>query len=341
MSYLTSDIFMGYYKALGGMTIFLNDKWTSFLPKAVIAETLQDGFRTLNDERLFDGLKKDLENYYSRADAFLARALLNEKLSLEQSQAILDLLTENYKYYSKTEFFYIDEAYRLKEQNPVIAQNLKEFESIKNDSRAKMNLIFFQPGSYRKAFLKKISAQFGVSLEDLSSYGKQDVVNLFSDIRLSEKDTNERKDSYLMDGKNNEIKYFQGQEAKEMIARFYSGERKEENLLKGTIVSKGKVTAPVTVIRFGNNAFSRLSETIAKMPQGNVLVADTTGPELLLACKKASAILTNQGGMMSHAAIVSRELNIPCIVGLKTVTDLLKDGDMVEVDAEKGIVRKI
>ncbi|MEK7463613.1 MAG: PEP-utilizing enzyme [Patescibacteria group bacterium] len=338
MSYLTSDIFMGYYKALGGMTIFLNDKWTSFLPKETITRTLQEGVRILSDEELFGSLKKDLDDYYKDANVFFEKTLANEKLSLEQCQAILDTLTKNYNSYSKTEFFYVDEAYRLKDQNPIIAKNLKEFESIKNSSRARTNAIFFMPGSHRKTFLKKISVQFDISLEHISSYGKSDILNLFSGIKLSEEDIKERESSYLMCGKTGEVVYLQGEEAKEVITGFMSGEKKED-VLKGIIVSKGKVTAPVTVIRFGNNAFSRLSETIAKMPQGNILVADTTGPELLLACKKASAILTNQGGMMSHAAIVSRELNIPCIVGLKTATDLLKDGDVVEVDAEKGEVK--
>ena len=58
-----------------------------------------------------------------------------------------------------------------------------------------------------------------------------------------------------------------------------------------------------------------------------------------MACKKASAILTNQGGLMSHAAIVSRELGIPCIVGLGNATEILNDGDLIEVNANKGVIK--
>jgi pyruvate,water dikinase len=75
------------------------------------------------------------------------------------------------------------------------------------------------------------------------------------------------------------------------------------------------------------------------MKNGQILVAETTSPELLPACKKAGAIVTNQGGLLSHAAIVSRELKIPCIVGVGNATDVLHDGDEVEVDADKGIVK--
>ena len=55
----------------------------------------------------------------------------------------------------------------------------------------------------------------------------------------------------------------------------------------------------------------------------------------------AGAIVTNQGGITSHAAIVSRELNIPCIIGTKIATKVLRDGDLVEVDANKGVVKII
>ncbi|MFH1056714.1 MAG: PEP-utilizing enzyme [Candidatus Micrarchaeota archaeon] len=80
---------------------------------------------------------------------------------------------------------------------------------------------------------------------------------------------------------------------------------------------------------------------LPKMRQGDVLVAIATNPDVVPAMKKASAIVTEQGGVTSHAAIVSRELGIPCVIGTKIATRVLKDGDLVEVDANKGIVRKV
>jgi pyruvate,water dikinase len=56
------------------------------------------------------------------------------------------------------------------------------------------------------------------------------------------------------------------------------------------------------------------------------------------AFEKAGAVVTDVGGMLSHAAITSRELNVPCVVDTKIATQVLKDGDLVEVDAERGIV---
>ncbi len=82
-------------------------------------------------------------------------------------------------------------------------------------------------------------------------------------------------------------------------------------------------------------------EDMGKMKKGDILVSIATDPDIVPAMKKAAAIVTEQGGVTSHAAIVSREMNIPCVIGTKIATKVLNDGDKVEVDANKGIVRKL
>ncbi len=81
------------------------------------------------------------------------------------------------------------------------------------------------------------------------------------------------------------------------------------------------------------------SRDVVKMQEGDVLVSYSTNPTLMLAIHRASAIVTNTGGVTCHAAIVSRELKKPCIIGTKIATKVLKDGMMVEVDANTGVVR--
>ncbi|MFA4834174.1 MAG: PEP-utilizing enzyme [Patescibacteria group bacterium] len=80
---------------------------------------------------------------------------------------------------------------------------------------------------------------------------------------------------------------------------------------------------------------------LPKMAKGNILVSRATNPELISAMKKAAAIITDEGGITCHAAIVSRELGIPCVVGTKIATQVLGDGQLIEVDADRGIVRKL
>jgi pyruvate,water dikinase len=66
-----------------------------------------------------------------------------------------------------------------------------------------------------------------------------------------------------------------------------------------------------------------------------------TDPHYLPIMKKAAAFVTDEGGLLCHAAIVARELKKPCVISTKVATKIFKDGDLVEVDANRGIIRKI
>ncbi|MBI5226234.1 phosphoenolpyruvate synthase [Candidatus Micrarchaeota archaeon] len=101
-------------------------------------------------------------------------------------------------------------------------------------------------------------------------------------------------------------------------------------LLKGLGAAPGIATGPVKILRS--------SKEIDKIQKGDVLVAKMTSPDYVPAMKKAVAIITDEGGMTCHAAIVSRELGVPCIVGSSNGTQILKDGQIVTVDAKRGIL---
>ncbi|MBL7159027.1 hypothetical protein ISS85_00920 [Candidatus Microgenomates bacterium] len=80
---------------------------------------------------------------------------------------------------------------------------------------------------------------------------------------------------------------------------------------------------------------------IASFQQGEILVTTMTTPDFVPAMQKAAAIVTDEGGILCHAAIISRELNKPCVIGTEIATKVLKTGDVAEVDAEQGIIRKL
>lgn len=82
-------------------------------------------------------------------------------------------------------------------------------------------------------------------------------------------------------------------------------------------------------------------EDVHRFKKGEVLVSPMTVPDFLPAMKKAAAIVTDEGGITCHAAIVARELKVPCVIGTKNATRILKDGDLVEVDSHTGKVGKI
>ena len=83
------------------------------------------------------------------------------------------------------------------------------------------------------------------------------------------------------------------------------------------------------------------SKDFNKLLTGEILVTTMTSVDFVPVMKRASAFITNGGGITSHASIISREMNKPCIIGTKIATKVLKDGDLVEVDAERGIVKII
>ena len=86
--------------------------------------------------------------------------------------------------------------------------------------------------------------------------------------------------------------------------------------------------------------FTSTSNSI-KFNDGDILLTETTSPDFVPLMKKASGIIADQGGLNSHAAIMSRELGVPCLVGTYYATRVLKTGDVVELDADTGIVKII
>ena len=100
--------------------------------------------------------------------------------------------------------------------------------------------------------------------------------------------------------------------------------------IKGMCACRGEATGIVKVIN--------KVEDFDKMNKGDILVSSNTRPEFVPIMKKAGAIVTDEGGITSHAAVVSRELNVPCVIGTKQATKILKSGMKVQVDATKGIV---
>jgi len=101
-------------------------------------------------------------------------------------------------------------------------------------------------------------------------------------------------------------------------------------LLKGLGASPGTGMGKVRIIR--------TPAEIKNMERGDVLVTEMTTPDYVPGMKKAAAIVTDTGGMTSHAAIVSRELGVPCVVGTGTATKVLKDGMDVSVDGSHGMI---
>ncbi len=130
--------------------------------------------------------------------------------------------------------------------------------------------------------------------------------------------------------------YYEGESANKKLAEELDGwnlEAEDRDVIQGSVASPGKVRGVAKIVENESQ--------LSKVEKGDILITYMTKPSFLPAMERAAAIVTNEGGVTCHAAIVSREMKKPCVIGIKVATQVFKDGDMVEVDADKGVVKKI
>jgi phosphohistidine swiveling domain-containing protein len=178
----------------------------------------------------------------------------------------------------------------------------------------------------RHSILKKYANKLGVTTSDICMMEPNEIIS--GDISK----INERRIGYAIIVINGKITCLFGQEAnrlqKEISNKFKS--KDTSNQIKGNIASMGKVTGIARILLSHKDT--------NKLQKGEILVASMTTPDFVSAMEKASAFVTDEGGITCHAAIVAREFDVPCIVGTGNATKIIKDGDIIEVDANTGIV---
>ena len=185
-------------------------------------------------------------------------------------------------------------------------------------------------------FLKRIADFFfknTLSQKEIAVLTKEEMVHfLESNIRPKQNELEERYDGCaLLFDQNGKYEIFCREEYKKLIKMII--DQSARSLLKGMVAYKGRATGKVRIVLDPSQ--------IEDFNEGDILVAGMTRPEYLSLMKKSGAFITDAGGLLSHAAIVARELKKPCIVGTEVATKVLKNGDLVEVDAEQGIVKVI
>ena len=185
--------------------------------------------------------------------------------------------------------------------------------------------------------LKEAARRLNLKMPDLFFYTHNEMVKLFKGRRVRKGIVERRKKGYALISFQNKKTLLTGGKFKKLYKEIVLTKPKLSQLI-GRIAMKGKARGKVRVILHNKRI---ITQDVARFKKGEILVTEMTRPDTALACRRAAAIVTDEGGITSHAAIISRELKIPCIIGTKIATKVLKDGDLVDVDAKKGIVRKI
>lgn len=192
-------------------------------------------------------------------------------------------------------------------------------------------------------FLSEISRRINIPFADMIKYIRTEEIAgiLNNKIRISDEELSDRKKFYIFMYENGETIFNYGTKALEDMKKLYPELFEEKNIkeFKGSIANAGKARGNVVIVP--PKDLESLEKINKKFNKGDILVTSMTQPNTILLMEKAAAFVTDEGGILCHAAIISREMNKPCIIGTKIATKVLKDGDLVEVDADKGIVRKL
>lgn len=181
--------------------------------------------------------------------------------------------------------------------------------------------------------LFEVAKRFGIGKEEREWYTHNEIIGVLMGKKINTEEIGKRKKAILVIVEESGIKMFSGDKAmkirkKELEQKIDEGIKE----LKGLGVARGIVRAHAKVC-------NGIQDAKRKIRRGDILVTGMTLPDYVPVMKIAGAIITDEGGITCHAAVVCRELNKPCVVGTKVATQVLRDGDLIEVDANKGIVK--
>ncbi len=190
---------------------------------------------------------------------------------------------------------------------------------------------------------KKVADKAKCSIEDIMMlYSTTDIRNLIEfDIALPEEELKKRREKYLIYYYLGHITLFTGEDASKVRNILIKKLNTDVTIIKGMTTNRGYIKGRVKILKTENLKQVTNAKEFTEFTKEHILVTGMTNPALVPIIERVGGIITDEGGITCHASIISREFNIPCIVGTRIATQVLKDDDLVELDANKGIIKKI
>ena len=296
----------------------------------------------LNNKGLEEKIKEYIDNYFWFKTNFYKKADITKELLIEEvKQEIKDLGKDKIKrelrdFNKGFEGIEIEKEKLLKRaklsqrdrKDIQFARLIIEWIDIRKEQMLKM-------GYYVFSVLDDFAKKKGLEYEDMAVLTIPEANRLILGDKKPdlEEISRRKKGGFWIYEKGREAQKYYGKKAEEML-QAATEIKEQEQELKGQIASTGGVKSVRGKIRIVINPEKDPFE------KGEILTTSMTRTDFLPLMRKAKAIITNEGGVACHAAIVSRELNIPCIVGTKNATRILKTNDKVNMDLKKGIITK-
>ncbi|MFH0970732.1 MAG: PEP-utilizing enzyme [Candidatus Diapherotrites archaeon] len=283
-------------------------------------------------------------SFFDEVESYLQSYVWIRKTLLLGNDYMIETLVDELKMLSDG-----DPGKELEEIEAHNARSLEEYRlmlekisdsNFKGDLELMRKLIFFrnqrlewlnEGAHYFSLLLMEIARRYEISYESLIYYLPSEIENLLEKAeKVSEEELQSRLEKYALVTEDGKTRLFLGDS---MEPQHVKSNINDSSELKGYPASPGFAKGKAKIVKDRSQ--------LGKVEKGDILVARLTTPDFVEAMRIAGAVVTDIGGITSHAAIVSREFRIPCVVGTESATVSFKDGDIIEVDATKGIVRKV
>ena len=195
-------------------------------------------------------------------------------------------------------------------------------------------MVLIKAGYVTRNLLSEVARRYGVGFADIVHYTYKEILDLLKGNFVIDRHNLEvrrqRRGYTVIAGKT---EWYFGDDVMQIEENDETTDYSHIRELRGQIANKGMAVGR-----------ARLLTDLLNLPcveQGDIVVASMTMPDMMPAMERAGAYITDEGGITCHAAIVSRELNVPCVIGTSLATRVIRDGDVVEVDANRGVVTVI
>jgi phosphohistidine swiveling domain-containing protein len=288
--------------------------------------------------------KKDLGNYGKHlaglliknnnlaikwADETLATANILFEL-LKELKKSKNLTAENFLKLKRDFYIHVPPHFSIKKVVDYLPEKLlKKFTPKFIEVRVTLENIFNEVDLALRAYCKKISQETGHPTGLTEFLTVDEIAGYFKNKKLpSKKDLISRTRGMAIFCEGEDLNILTGNDYKILQNCLFDF---SNDKIKGSAAYKGIAKG---VARIVFNPFK-----VKKFNKGDILITGMTRPEFLPLMKKAAALVTDAGGLLSHAAIIARELKKPCILATEKATKTIKDGDLIEVDANQGIVK--
>lgn len=238
----------------------------------------------------------------------------------------------------------IIEKYPFTEDDKSMIHSMRRFVFLRTFMATVQDRLFFLG---RHTLFEQISKEYNISKKELLMLTADEISDFLKNPKVEDclKLAHDREKEYSIITIDEKVTSFAGDEAQKIdniLTRYIKVQKREEkkqkvessnNIVTGMIANLGCITGRAKIL----NSY----EDISNVNIGDIIVSTMTLPNYIAAMEKARGFITDEGGITCHAAILSREFNVPCIVGTINATKVIKDNDLIELDANNGIVRII